>query len=787
LAPYVVKALGDGMLELEAASSSRLRDASFEAARQSLWAMRCSRKPLGALRDRGIDFVIIKGPAVAELCRDVTQRFFADIDILVPPTQFAIALEILRDAGFTAPDRAQPPWPSFSTMTRESVNLHSSEGGNIDVHHHIPPWALSTRLHARDVISRSHAHTSEQGTIYYAAAEESIVIAALHVLNDLWKQKSGLQSWRDILLLGQLLGPERTIDSFKEYGCESLLHAIIRALRPVVPDSAIASGIATIYPTPRRSRLRLDLLGWSHASALTRVPLAWPARLPLARGLLFLVGSAVPSPAYVTQADGGYLHYWKRCLRETLGSAFGGASNNPVHGPFAAQPHDINTPGKTPFTVAARYFDESLAPYCITEAELSDSDPFGRALRDIAKRAYGGALLLLRQHGVPAADISISWDQHRDPTFIRRSLELQSRDAAHRLDPQGHDADHASAAHLDLCVVVCTHNRPDGLRHCLESLCTQTDPEFTVLVIDNAPSSDATERTVERFASQLAIQYLCEPAKGLSRARNLALRTVRADIVAWIDDDELADLTWAEQIRSAFSTSPELTAVLGRLLPARLETTAEVLFERFGGHNKGRHSSSATFHRSTLGPRIFYPLPAVGTGGNMALRLSHVQGTAFDIHLGAGSRCGGAEDTLFLSELLERGATLRYEPRVLTWHYHRATTEELRAQLRGYELGLGAYYASLLWRRPARVKALITLMPTALTDLFHPESTRNKGAPPELKRLMQGSRRAILTGARWYLTDRTVDLLRLAFPKSLPTSHRPQDGRPPNNTAATRP
>src|SRR5665213_2538603 len=54
-----------------------------------------------------------------------------------------------------------------------------------------------------------------------------------------------------------------------------------------------------------------------------------------------------------------------------------------------------------------------------------------------------------------------------------------------------------------ITAVVCTRNRPTGLRECLESLIVQSHPRFTILVIDNAPSSDEAMQVVATYPRSL--------------------------------------------------------------------------------------------------------------------------------------------------------------------------------------------------------------------------------------------------------------------------------------------
>ncbi len=92
-------------------------------------------------------------------------------------------------------------------------------------------------------------------------------------------------------------------------------------------------------------------------------------------------------------------------------------------------------------------------------------------------------------------------------------------------------------------VVVCTHNRTDDLAHCLSSLAQLASSGYEVIVIDNCPSDDRTQKLVATYPQ---FRYLCEPIAGLDLARNRALRTASGEIVAFTDDDARIDASLAQ-------------------------------------------------------------------------------------------------------------------------------------------------------------------------------------------------------------------------------------------------
>jgi O-antigen biosynthesis protein len=180
------------------------------------------------------------------------------------------------------------------------------------------------------------------------------------------------------------------------------------------------------------------------------------------------------------------------------------------------------------------------------------------------------------------------------------------------------------------------------------------------------------------------------------------------------------------------------------VLPARLDTQAQELFEQLGGYCKGRGFSPAVFSRH--GPQSpLYPLPPFGVGANMAFRREAITCIGgFDVALGAGTPTLSGEDTLALTLVLLAGYRIAYEPMALTRHHHRQDLEGLGRQLRGYGVGLTAYYAALLRHRPSALPSLLGLVPSAVGYLCSTRTART-AAPPDLPPALKARRR------RWML------------------------------------
>lgn len=268
-----------------------------------------------------------------------------------------------------------------------------------------------------------------------------------------------------------------------------------------------------------------------------------------------------------------------------------------------------------------------------------------------------------------------------------------------------------------IAVVLCTRDRPDHLARCLEQLGRQDYPNYEIIVVDNAPTDPgAVPAALDSLDVAVPVVYVRESRPGLSWARNAGWRSSDADIVAFIDDDEVPDKYWLAELTRGFAARPQVGCVSGAVVPAELRTEAQLWFEEFGGHSKGRGFRQAVFEPGYPQSPL-YPLPPFGTGANMAFRrcvLDDIGG--FDVALGAGTPALASEDTHAFTRVLLGGHTMVYQPTALTRHYHRETVAELRRQLYGYGVGLVACYAALIARNPLLILSLIRLIPSAIRD-----------------------------------------------------------------------
>jgi len=291
-------------------------------------------------------------------------------------------------------------------------------------------------------------------------------------------------------------------------------------------------------------------------------------------------------------------------------------------------------------------------------------------------------------------------------------------------------------------VVIATRNRPASLVACLDSILAQKHPQFEVVVVDNGPSNDDTREVVSELAMhEPRLRYVRESRAGASLARNRGWREAQHPIVAFLDDDVLADPDWLPSMVRGFSRDADVWAVTGRIVANELETPAQHWLEAYGGFDKGSTPRVFDLNGHAVDSPLYPYLPgAFGSGANIAVRrvvLDRLGG--FDEALGPGTPARGGEDLAVMASVVLGGGRLAYEPSAVVRHAHHRKYGQLRRVMLGYGIGLGAFLAKMVADDPRRLVDIARRAAPGIGYLLAPGSPKNarKTAdyPAELGRL----------------------------------------------------
>lgn len=238
----------------------------------------------------------------------------------------------------------------------------------------------------------------------------------------------------------------------------------------------------------------------------------------------------------------------------------------------------------------------------------------------------------------------------------------------------------------DVSVVICTRNRSQDLKLCIESLLKQTCLPEEIIVVDNAPTDNTTQLIAQQYKS---VTYCREERPGLDIARNTGAMKANYPIVAYTDDDVQVHPLWVYRVWETFLQN-DVHAMTGLVLASSLDTESQQIFEKYWAFNKGYLYKLFDNHfikdNLKIGPKVW----DIGAGANMAFRKSVLKEVNwFDERLDVGAAgCSGDSEIWF--RILENSFNIQYNPQAVVFHEHRKELSKLHKQLFNYMRGFAA-------------------------------------------------------------------------------------------------
>jgi glycosyltransferase involved in cell wall biosynthesis len=272
-------------------------------------------------------------------------------------------------------------------------------------------------------------------------------------------------------------------------------------------------------------------------------------------------------------------------------------------------------------------------------------------------------------------------------------------------------------------LVVATVERVTELGGLLDSLERQTYRRFRVLVVDQ--NDDDRLGGLLRDHASLDVDRL-RARRGLSHARNAALGRVRADLVAFPDDDCAFPDDLLERVAQRFAEDPGIGGLTGRAADAQGHSSPSwardgVVLTRENLWN--RAISYTIFLRSSV-------VKAVGD---------------FDEQLGLGADTpwSSGEEIDYLLRALSVGGRIEYDPNLLVLH-HNPSFSPTALRAIGARDGASIGYILRKHRYPRRWVARMLLRPAAgaLLAVLRNDRTRARFHVSTLRGRLLGYRRA---------------------------------------------
>ena len=214
---------------------------------------------------------------------------------------------------------------------------------------------------------------------------------------------------------------------------------------------------------------------------------------------------------------------------------------------------------------------------------------------------------------------------------------------------------------IDFSIVVCTHNRAALLTDCVDSLLTQTinKSRFEIIIVDNNSTDDTETIAAELAKNNNNIKYFKESVVGYSAPRNCGWKNASGNIVAYIDDDEIAAPDWLESIEKAFQIEEKPNIVGGIYLIKYDVNPPDWFIESMGGTNKKRQKGILNYRKDCY-----------LAGGNIAFKkevLEKLNGFSNDFNMKNGFLMMG-EDTDICQRAIKAEFKLYYDPDIKIYH-----------------------------------------------------------------------------------------------------------------------
>jgi len=239
-------------------------------------------------------------------------------------------------------------------------------------------------------------------------------------------------------------------------------------------------------------------------------------------------------------------------------------------------------------------------------------------------------------------------------------------------------------------------------------------------------------------------------------AHNRGLREAHGSSIAITDDDVLVDRYWLAELVQGFAT-PDVACVTGLILPAELETPAQLWLESYVRLNKGFERQVFDLAENRVRSPLYpYAAGFFGSGANMAFRASALRELGgFDAEIGAGTYARGGDDLAAFVRVVTAGHTLVYEPRAILWHKYRRELDGLKRQMFDYGVGLTAYLTKTVVDNPSIVLHFALRIPHGIAHILSPRSPKNDVVrPPFARELIRAERKGMLFGPAAYMISR---------------------------------
>lgn len=155
---------------------------------------------------------------------------------------------------------------------------------------------------------------------------------------------------------------------------------------------------------------------------------------------------------------------------------------------------------------------------------------------------------------------------------------------------------------MKISLIITVFNGKKYLAKAIDSFLAQ-DYEYKELIILDGKSTDGSHELIEKYCKDnLEIKWIKDQDKGISHARNIALKHVRGDLVGFLGADDFLHRNFYEKMAYYFSVNPDF----------------DVLY--FNSYSVGNNSSFDASSQIMMTKRNLIKLCPIGSGESFYYR-----------------------------------------------------------------------------------------------------------------------------------------------------------------------
>ncbi|HEY7874623.1 MAG TPA: nucleotidyltransferase family protein, partial [Actinomycetota bacterium] len=208
---------------------------------------------VGALREAGVDSILLKGPALARLLyRSSPERPYSDIDLLVSPDDWTRAGEVLTSLGFVGGDPAPGIPHDRAPYGRDWSRL--ADASNIDLHEGLSETTGDRRVAWRYLWEHREAMDLRGEHVWVLDVPRRAMLIGLHAAHHRGSVTKTLEDLRRAITLLPETAWAEAADAARTLDCEVVFAAGLR----MTEEGAELAGRLGLTDEPWLAGLVLD-------------------------------------------------------------------------------------------------------------------------------------------------------------------------------------------------------------------------------------------------------------------------------------------------------------------------------------------------------------------------------------------------------------------------------------------------------------------------------------------------------------------------------------------------